>query len=444
MTDKRSKDLDKALRSSSDFLELLQEEVQREPSPSLERASDSQKGIHPSSDTICDYVQGVLSESDTERVMEHLAVCGTCATDVLRARRVVRELQEQIIDWANPESWEPSSASDLENAFHKTHLIPVAACEAVVFSEPEALLLKDEYVDINLYDPEVGDHRASREDSPKMQSKNTTMLLFGGKNGLYSVEAEEGNLVWLFETTSPVASAPVVQDGRVFFGCYGGTLHAVHLETGKADWVLQTNEKSWSGFAVDHSVLCYSGSDKAVHAIDTSTGKELWKFSASTRIPAAPTISDWTVYFADSFGRVYAVDIVTGIGKCLYEKKDFWNYSVAVEAPEPTYLSASQIAHQLTEELGPEKCNALRLALEIKALTGEISSPMVNKLLDGLELHYKNEVTKEWCLGEKAKRIGKRTVKHKVDGSANAYIRWKEEVLELIRPAIDEKISGSE
>jgi hypothetical protein len=277
-----------------------------------------------------------------------------------------------------------------------------------------------------------------------MPSKSAALALFGGKEGLYAVEAESGNLVWLFKTDSPVASSPLLRDEKVFFGCHDGTLRSVDLETGQVGWTTQTNEKSWSGFAVDHSVLCYAGSDKAIHALDTSNGHELWNFPANSRIPAAPTISDWTVYFGDSFGRVYAVDIETGSGKCLYEKKDFWNYSIAVRSQEPIYWSASQIAKRLTERLGVDNCNALRIAMGIKGLTGSVSSQMVNDLLKGMGLQCKDEGTNEWCLGQDAKRIGTRTVIRKPDGSNNAYIRWKEEVTLMILLEIYEKISQSE
>ncbi len=162
------------------------------------------------------------------------------------------------------------------------------------------------------------------------------------------------------------------------------------------------------------------------------------------QIPATPTISEWTVYFGDSFGRVYAVDIETGKGQCLFEKKDFWNYSIAVRAQEPIYWSASQIAKRLTEKLGMDNCNTLRIAMGIKGLTGSVSSQMVNDLLREMGLQYKDDGTNEWCLGQDAKRIGTRTVIRKPDGSTSAYIRWKEEVSEQIRPKIDEKISDNE
>lgn len=279
---------------------------------------------------------------------------------------------------------------------------------------------------------------------PSVTSESTALALFGGKEGLYAVQAGDGQLAWLFKTTSPVTSTPVLSDGKVFFGCYDGTLCSVDLQSGQADWILQTNEKTWNGLAVDHSVLCYASADKHIHAIDMTTGQERWKFLANSRIPAAPTIADWVVYFGDSLGRVYAVDIETGAGRCLFEKKDFWNYSVTVQASEPLYWSASQIAKKLTEDLGADKCNELRTAMGIKGLTGIVSSQMVNDLLREMDLQYKDEQTNEWRLGQKAKRIGTRTVIRKPDGAASAYIRWKEEVRDILLPEINDKISLAE
>jgi hypothetical protein len=63
--------------------------------------------------------------------------------------------------------------------------------------------------------------------------------------------------------------------------------------------------------------------------------------------------------------------------------------------------------------------------------------------LKDLDLQFRDDQKDEWCLTDRAKRIGTRTALRKADGTAAAYLRWKEEVLEELRTKIESTISGN-
>ena len=84
---------------------------------------------------------------------------------------------------------------------------------------------------------------------------------------------------WFHETGSTISSAPVIADGKVYFGDGSGVLTALDLETGALLWQWRTNSRIVSSPTVLGDVVFVTGTDGRVTAIGAGT----------EAVPVAPT-----------------------------------------------------------------------------------------------------------------------------------------------------------
>ncbi|MFH1113528.1 MAG: PQQ-binding-like beta-propeller repeat protein [Pseudomonadota bacterium] len=150
------------------------------------------------------------------------------------------------------------------------------------------------------------------------------LVCFGGKDGVFAVDKNSGELKWRYETPATVTSELFFTDGLVVFGCYDGSLQAVDIRTGQEKWKLQTSEKVWSPLGAAEGVVCFGGEDKILCALDALTGLVLWQKDAKSSRVSPPLIADGTVYFGTSWeGTVFALDLKTGEERWTFSKGDW-------------------------------------------------------------------------------------------------------------------------
>ena len=139
---------------------------------------------------------------------------------------------------------------------------------------------------------------------------------------LYALRAEDGSLLWKFETGDDteiynhvgIASSAAVAGGVVYFGCRDGHFYAVDAKTGKERWN-HDNKQGWviASPAVRGGTVYFPTSDgMRFKALDGATGKLVFDLANNAVSFSSPAIARDTVFFGSSDGWLHAVDLKTG------------------------------------------------------------------------------------------------------------------------------------
>src|SRR3990172_3597910 len=79
-------------------------------------------------------------------------------------------------------------------------------------------------------------------------------------------------------------------------------------QAGQVNWVFTTTQPIWSSPIVTGSVVYVASQDHHLYALDAETGSEIWKFAAHTAL-AGPPGYDNTQYLGDLSGNLYPLDL---------------------------------------------------------------------------------------------------------------------------------------
>ncbi|MCA9935688.1 MAG: PQQ-like beta-propeller repeat protein [Ardenticatenaceae bacterium] len=153
--------------------------------------------------------------------------------------------------------------------------------------------------------------------------QNTQIIASGGllyvstSNGLYALNASNGNLAWRFDTEMPLGNSPTVADGVVYVGGYDRKLHALNASNGQHLWSFDGAGAGYSAnpLVVNGKVIVGNrdGSMYAIGAHDTAQqGQLIWKFTAGGAIYQTAAYNNGVVYFAAGDNHAYAVNANTG------------------------------------------------------------------------------------------------------------------------------------
>jgi outer membrane protein assembly factor BamB len=125
---------------------------------------------------------------------------------------------------------------------------------------------------------------------------------------MYCLDAVTGKKVWEFKTTSHTESAPVVADGKVYFGAGDDGVFCLNAVDGTRVW-------NYPGVHVDANPVVekgrlYVGSgvgdkfrDTVLLCLDTEKGTELWKVPVDEAAFAPPLLAGNHVYFGIGNGN---------------------------------------------------------------------------------------------------------------------------------------------
>jgi outer membrane protein assembly factor BamB len=185
--------------------------------------------------------------------------------------------------------------------------------------------------------------------------RGSAWLLLNGYDGTTRVlNAEDGKLIWSYQTDNYINGAPAVVDNRylVFGGC-DALLHVVNLADGQRVHAIEANayipasiatfgtmafcgnyanqtvafdvaagKQLWvyedralpffSSPAVNDRLVLIGSRDKHLHAIDRKTGEAVWKFPTGGRVESSPIVFTDAAVFGSSDGRLYAAKLTDG------------------------------------------------------------------------------------------------------------------------------------
>lgn len=165
-------------------------------------------------------------------------------------------------------------------------------------------------------------------DAAPVVSQEGTVFAASWDGTLYAVEADSGQLLWQFNTTGPIVSAPAIHRNTVFLTSTDGFLYALNATTGQEIWSFLSTD-SYSPIAAppvlaDDGSTAFFGDDGGFfHAVNTTDGSLRWSFNTTAVHPpdastepaiVAPAALDaaGNPYFTSKNGRLYALEAASG------------------------------------------------------------------------------------------------------------------------------------
>jgi outer membrane protein assembly factor BamB len=155
---------------------------------------------------------------------------------------------------------------------------------------------------------------------PALDVARRRVFVGSSDRGLYCLRAEDGAVIWRFETLGAVQSEPLFDpvENVVYFGSNDGALYKVAGDDGKLKWRFMSYAEVGRAPVLSDGTLYFTNANDTVVAADPWTGKMRWN---QHRAPiggmavaghAGPAVAGGKVYVAFSDGHVMAYDARDG------------------------------------------------------------------------------------------------------------------------------------
>jgi outer membrane protein assembly factor BamB len=155
----------------------------------------------------------------------------------------------------------------------------------------------------------------------EIDPRGKRVFLGSSDRGLYALRAEDGSVIWRFETLGFVQSAPLYDPSEnvVYFGSNDGALYKVRADDGELLWRFMTNAEVARRPVLEGGLLYVSNANDTVLALEPPTGKLRWHQhrtpAMGMEVAGHSGVSVWKgkVYSGFSDGTVAAFDALTGV-----------------------------------------------------------------------------------------------------------------------------------
>ena len=155
---------------------------------------------------------------------------------------------------------------------------------------------------------------------PELDIAGRRVFVGSSDRGLYAVRAEDGSVIWRFETLGVVQCEPLYdpEEDVVYFGSNDGALYKVRAQNGKMLWRFSTNAEVARKPVIRGGLVYAVNANDTLIAIERKTGERRW---SQHRAPAlgmevagysGPLVQKGLVYVGFSDGNVTAYDAETG------------------------------------------------------------------------------------------------------------------------------------
>jgi outer membrane protein assembly factor BamB len=178
-------------------------------------------------------------------------------------------------------------------------------------------------------------------------------------HGLYAVRAEDGTVLWRFETLGFVNCSPLYSRGEdaVYFGSNDGALYKVAARDGRLLWRFMTNAEVSRRPILEGGLLYVANANDTLLALEPATGKLRWHHHQTPAMGmevagySGPAFSRGKVYMGFSDGTVGAFDAVSGAER--WTPADLAAEVEASTGEAPQYLDVDTTPIPATIEAGP-------------------------------------------------------------------------------------------
>ncbi len=188
---------------------------------------------------------------------------------------------------------------------------------------------------------------------------NRRVFVGSSDHGLYAIRAEDGSVLWRFETLGFVNCAPLYSRGEdaVYFGSNDGALYKVAARDGRLLWRFMTNAEVSRRPVLEEGLLYVMNANDTLLALEPATGKLRWHQHRSPAMGmevsgySGPAFWRGKVFAGFSDGTVAAFDSVTGAER--WAPVDLAAEVEATTGEAPQYLDVDTTPVPETIEAGP-------------------------------------------------------------------------------------------
>lgn len=145
-------------------------------------------------------------------------------------------------------------------------------------------------------------------------------LFVGSNNGrMYSINLQNGEIIWSFDSKSELVSEPLLNEGVLYFVSGSQALYALDAATGKQLWIHSRQDttssmtiRGGSRPSIANDVVYVGFSDGALVALNAKTGTEQWEITLNRNskfkdIDASPVIDGDFIYVNSFDDKVYCL-----------------------------------------------------------------------------------------------------------------------------------------
>ena len=194
---------------------------------------------------------------------------------------------------------------------------------------------------------------------PELDPAGMRVFVGSSDRGLYAVRAEDGTVLWRFETLGFVQCAPLYDPGEdvLYFGSNDGALYKVRAKNGQLLWRFMTNAEVSRRPVLANGTLFVANANDTVLALDPKNGEIRWH---QHRTPAmgmevagysGVTFYRDKIYSGFSDGTVVAFDPATGAER--WQPVDLAAEVEAQTGEAPRYLDVDTTPVPDTLQTGP-------------------------------------------------------------------------------------------
>ena len=130
---------------------------------------------------------------------------------------------------------------------------------------------------------------------------------------LYAIDADNGSLLWTFETGHYLWSQPQIANDTIYIGSMDHFAYAISL-AGEEIWSHELSGAATGAplLSEDGSLLFVGSLGNQMVALDTATGEVDWTYDTDQSVWGTLVIADGTLIFTDTGGNVYGVMAESG------------------------------------------------------------------------------------------------------------------------------------
>jgi outer membrane protein assembly factor BamB len=194
---------------------------------------------------------------------------------------------------------------------------------------------------------------------PELDRAGRRVFVGSSDRGLYALQAEDGTVLWRFETLGFVQCAPLYDaaEDALYFGSNDGALYKVHARNGQLIWRFMTNAEVSRRPVLAHGLLFVANANDTVLALDPKSGELRWHQHRTPAMGMEVAGYSGVTYFRDkiysgfSDGTVAAFDPATGAER--WQPVDLAAEVEAQTGEAPRYLDVDTTPVPDTLQAGP-------------------------------------------------------------------------------------------
>jgi hypothetical protein len=139
------------------------------------------------------------------------------------------------------------------------------------------------------------------------------LLYISTARGLYAIDADNGDEVWVYPTELPLGHSPTVVNGVAYVGGFDRRIHAIDAATGQGLWTYEAGKGFQTNpLVIDDKVFAGNrdGYMYAIHSEDSTTGTPgtlAWEYQTDGPVLYSAAYKDGIIYFASNDSHAYAL-----------------------------------------------------------------------------------------------------------------------------------------